>query len=269
MKPIYAYMLFILFTSCENKNIEKKYYSNGKVQYEVPLNSLQKRHGEMIQYYIDGSIKSASNWEKGVLSGERKIYFPNGKIQDITFFVDNKPSGWILHYYPSGNLKQKNFFLKGLKCSVTKHYYDISTPTLFAEDYYILQNGKASKVGWIEYNKTGKISSASRCIKMECNKDTVLENEYVTFSLELIHPRFDSTIYMISAYNSDFKINSIGQDTISSTHHKAIYKVKGVKKGWNFVVGYAENFNIIWNDNKTYTTESLKNIYFEYPYYVK
>ena len=124
-------------------------------------------------------------------------------------------------------------------------------------------------MGWIEYKETGKISSASRCIKIECNKDTVLENEYVTFSLELIHPRFDSTIYMISAYNNDFKIDSMRQDTILSTRHKAIYKVKGLKKGWNFMVGYAENFNIIGNVNKSYTTESLKNIYFEYPYYVQ
>lgn len=60
--------------------------------------------GTLIRTYPDGAKFAASVFEKGILNGESKAFFPNGKVEHIVNFKNNKKDGSFKKYDENGNL---------------------------------------------------------------------------------------------------------------------------------------------------------------------
>lgn len=70
--------LFVLLIAC-NQELERKYYPNGKLYFEVPLVK-GHRNGQMTVYNEDGTINETSYWKDGYEDGEVVIYDNDGVV---------------------------------------------------------------------------------------------------------------------------------------------------------------------------------------------
>jgi antitoxin component YwqK of YwqJK toxin-antitoxin module len=116
------FTVFLLISCSKNKK-EIEYYTNGKVKYEIDLID-GIRHGEMISYYEDGSVKGRSNFKNGLLSGIARGYDSLTGHQLTEYnYVSNKRNGKFREFYLDGSIKLVGFFKEGAPDSLGYEYY--------------------------------------------------------------------------------------------------------------------------------------------------
>src|SRR4030042_571152 len=54
------------------------------------------------EYYGTGAIKSETPYQKGKMSGKKKLFYENGNLQKEEKYVDGKREGASIEYYEDG-----------------------------------------------------------------------------------------------------------------------------------------------------------------------
>ena len=66
--------------------------------------------------------------------GEIKEYYANGTLRSSVMFKNGKPDGVARTYYPNGNLRREAYFQNGVQHGLTRSYYE--NGQLKSEEYY-------------------------------------------------------------------------------------------------------------------------------------
>ena len=86
--------LFIYSYAIDGKNIDRGYYSDGKLAYIKELKIIKGQppipNGKYIEYYKNGQIKVQGNNKDGKRDGEFKAFLRNGKSAGSVFYKDGK-----------------------------------------------------------------------------------------------------------------------------------------------------------------------------------
>ena len=86
--------LFIYSYAIDGKNIDRGYYSDGKLAYILELKIIKGQppipNGKYIEYYKNGQIKVQGNNKDGKRDGEFKAFLRNGKSAGSVFYKDGK-----------------------------------------------------------------------------------------------------------------------------------------------------------------------------------
>ena len=90
--------------------------------------------------------------EDGVVSGNKRIYYPNGKIYKVIPYYKNIANGRRIFYYENGNIKEDYYYVDGKEQGEGKIYYENGQVSLI-ENYF---NGKLEGQYQI-YDRDGKI----------------------------------------------------------------------------------------------------------------
>ena len=161
--------LFIYSYAIDGKNIDRGYYSDGKLAYIQELKIIKGQppipNGKYIEYYKNGQIKVQGNNKEGKRDGEFKAFLRNGKSAGSVFYKDGKiikstlvnsmrdnasfslttdinynlnSNEIITDEFPNGLLKQYFIYNKnGLLDGESREYYeegDIKTISHFKND---------------------------------------------------------------------------------------------------------------------------------------
>ena len=95
------------------KTSEEKFYDNGTMEYSGSFDSDGKRQGEWKYYYQDGTLWSLGNYEHGLKTGAKLVYWPDGQVRYEGFFANDQKSGHWKFYNLDGSLLQEmDFWLK-------------------------------------------------------------------------------------------------------------------------------------------------------------
>tara|TARA_Y100001960_G_C14197808_1_gene598083 strand:+ start:118 stop:498 length:381 start_codon:yes stop_codon:yes gene_type:complete len=98
--------LFILFFSCSNKIVDKSYYSNNQIRYEIEKDN-DKEHGIAKYWDENGNLINTVEYFYGQIHGDWIRYYSTGEKESITSYEFNKKNGYEITYYKNGNMKSK------------------------------------------------------------------------------------------------------------------------------------------------------------------
>ena len=86
--------LFIYSYAIDGKNIDRGYYSDGKLAYIQELKIIKGQppipNGKYIEYYKNGQIKVQGSYKEGKRDGEFKAFLRDGKSAGSVFYKDGK-----------------------------------------------------------------------------------------------------------------------------------------------------------------------------------
>ncbi len=108
------YILILLILNCgvgtiKNRSIEKDYYNNGKIRYEVQKFN-DKLDGYSKYWDEEGRLLNVVNYSNGVLHGEWKEYHLNGSIKYILSYKYGLKNGYEFWYYDNGVKKSETLY---------------------------------------------------------------------------------------------------------------------------------------------------------------
>lgn len=79
-----------------------------------------RAHGEVIEYFPDGTVKMRGKYNQGAFDGQVKRYHPNGKIMMLERWKDRKKHGWWITYDTAGKEKGRAYFKEGKRLEGAK-----------------------------------------------------------------------------------------------------------------------------------------------------
>ncbi len=85
----------------------REFYSNGNLEWDIPLNANGKRHGLAKQYHSNGQLKLTRNHVDGKAQGIETIYYKSGEVAQISTFVDGEPHGEFIRYNEDGTIAER------------------------------------------------------------------------------------------------------------------------------------------------------------------
>ena len=111
LATVYAYSVTDTFDSGETRRIrffdksdtttatyDKRYYNNGNICMEGPLDSDGLRDGRWIAWYECGKVWSVGDYKHGLRNGDNKVYYVNGQVQyNKTYRNDTAEGIWTFH----------------------------------------------------------------------------------------------------------------------------------------------------------------------------
>jgi len=98
--------LFILFFSCSNKILDRSYYPNKQIRYEIQKDN-DKEHGIAKYWDEKGNLINTVQYFYGQIHGDWIRYYNTGEIESITNYEFDKKNGYEITYYKNGNMKSK------------------------------------------------------------------------------------------------------------------------------------------------------------------
>lgn len=126
LATVYDYSVTDTFDSGETRRIrffdkadsttakyEKRYYKNGNICMEGPLDSDNLRDGRWIAWYDCGKIWSTGDYSHGLRNGENKVYYVNGQVQYNKKYVNDTAEGIWTFYLEDGTEALKVVYEKG------------------------------------------------------------------------------------------------------------------------------------------------------------
>lgn len=144
------------------------------------------------EYFIDGSLKSESNYINGKLNGVKTVYFNNGGIDWRADYVNNKIHGNFNEYYENGSIKTIAKYYNGILNGHLLHYFSSDGRE---KAFYEYKKGK--KEGFSKHYENNKLIAE---FLFHC--DTVIYSK--RFNKSGVSREYHAII-----------INSISNDTIS------------------------------------------------------
>lgn len=79
-----------------------------------------RAHGEVIEYFPDGTVKMRGKYNQGAFDGQVKRYHPNGKIMMLERWKNRKKHGWWITYDTAGKEKGRAYFKEGKRLEGAK-----------------------------------------------------------------------------------------------------------------------------------------------------
>ena len=144
--------LFIYSYAIDGKNIDRGYYSDGKLAYIQELKIIKGQppipNGKYIEYYKNGQIKVQGNNKDGKRDGEFKAFLRNGKSAGSVFYKDGK----IIKSTLVNSMKDNASF-----SLVTDKSYDLNLYEIITEEF----KNKLLK-GYLIFKKDGLFNGEKR-----------------------------------------------------------------------------------------------------------
>ena len=144
--------LFIYSYAIDGKNIDRGYYSDGKLAYIQELKIIKGQppipNGKYIEYYKNGQIKVQGNNKDGKRDGEFKAFLRNGKSAGSVFYKDGK----IIKSTLVNSMKDNASF-----SLTTDINYNLNSNEIITDEF---PNGLLKQ--YFIYNKNGLLDGESR-----------------------------------------------------------------------------------------------------------
>ena len=144
--------LFIYSYAIDGKNIDRGYYSDGKLAYIQELKIIKGQppipNGKYIEYYKNGQIKVQGNNKDGKRDGEFKAFLRNGKSAGSVFYKDGK----IIKSTLVNSMKDNASF-----SLATDINYNLNSNEIITDEF---PNGLLKQ--YFIYNKNGLLDGESR-----------------------------------------------------------------------------------------------------------
>ena len=144
--------LFIYSYAIDGKNIDRGYYSDGKLAYIQELKIIKGQppipNGKYIEYYKNGQIKVQGNNKDGKRDGEFKAFLRNGKSAGSVFYKDGK----IIKSTLVNSMKDNASF-----SLTTDINYNLNSDEIITDEF---PNGLLKQ--YFIYNKNGLLDGESR-----------------------------------------------------------------------------------------------------------
>ncbi|AVQ25647.1 toxin-antitoxin system YwqK family antitoxin [Fusobacterium periodonticum] len=144
--------LFIYSYAIDGKNIDRGYYSDGKLAYIQELKIIKGQppipNGKYIEYYKNGQIKVQGNNKDGKRDGEFKAFLRNGKSAGSVFYKDGK----IIKSTLVNSMKDNASF-----SLTTDINYNLNSNEIITDEFL---NGLLKQ--YFIYNKNGLLNGESR-----------------------------------------------------------------------------------------------------------
>ena len=156
--------LFIYSYAIDGKNIDRGYYSDGKLAYIQELKIIKGQppipNGKYIEYYKNGQIKVQGNNEDGKRDGEFKAFLRNGKSAGSVFYKDGK----IIKSTLVNSMKDNASFSLVTDINYNLNSNEIITdefPNGLLKQYFIYNKNRLLDGESREYYEEGDIKSIS------------------------------------------------------------------------------------------------------------
>ena len=144
--------LFIYSYAIDGKNIDRGYYSDGKLAYIQELKIIKGQppipNGKYIEYYKNGQIKVQGNNKDAKRDGEFKAFLRNGKSAGSVFYKDGK----IIKSTLVNSMKDNASF-----SLTTDINYNLNSNEIITDEF---PNGLLKQ--YFIYNKNGLLDGESR-----------------------------------------------------------------------------------------------------------
>ena len=156
--------LFIYSYAIDGKNIDRGYYSDGKLAYIQELKIIKGQppipNGKYIEYYKNGQIKVQGNNKDGKRDGEFKAFLRNGKSAGSVFYKDGK----IIKSTLVNSMKDNASFSLATDINYNLNSNEIITdefPNGLLKQYFIYNKNRLLDGESREYYEEGDIKSIS------------------------------------------------------------------------------------------------------------
>ena len=156
--------LFIYSYAIDGKNIDRGYYSDGKLAYIQELKIIKGQppipNGKYIEYYKNGQIKVQGSYKDGKRDGEFKAFLRNGKSAGSVFYKD----GEIIKSTLVNSMKDNASFSLVTDINYNLNSNEIITdefPNGLLKQYFIYNKNRLLDGESREYYEEGDIKSIS------------------------------------------------------------------------------------------------------------
>ena len=156
--------LFIYSYAIDGKNIDRGYYSDGKLAYIQELKIIKGQppipNGKYIEYYKNGQIKVQGNNKDAKRDGEFKAFLRNGKSAGSVFYKDGK----IIKSTLVNSMKDNASFSLTTDINYNLNSNEIITdefPNGLLKQYFIYNKNRLLDGESREYYEEGDIKSIS------------------------------------------------------------------------------------------------------------
>ena len=156
--------LFIYSYAIDGKNIDRGYYSDGKLAYIQELKIIKGQppipNGKYIEYYKNGQIKVQGNNKDGKRDGEFKAFLRNSKSAGSVFYKDGK----IIKSTLVNSMKDNASFSLVTDINYNLNSNEIITdefPNGLLKQYFIYNKNRLLDGESREYYEEGDIKSIS------------------------------------------------------------------------------------------------------------
>lgn len=243
---IYSLFFLMLFFSCSQQKMEKEFYPNGRLKFEVPIIK-GKRHGKSVQYYENGKVQLISNWENGIKKGESTSFYKNGNPHIKSTYKNGVANGIIQIYDSLHNIKEKYTVINELKDGPYQEFFPdgrlkvegsykndkpegkgfefYETGELFRK--YVYKNGEL--IYFKSYSKEGNL--------YDCKLPIELTYSEIGIEIKLAYTEFDSARIGVIIGRLDANKHLIDTiEVLGSKDLKYIYEVDEGKKYFSGVL---------------------------------
>ena len=170
--------LFIYSYAIDGKNIDRGYYSDGKLAYIQELKIIIGQNpipnGKYIEYYKNGQIKVQGNNKEGKRDGEFKAFLRNGKSAGSVFYKDGK----IIKSTLVNSMKDNASFSLVTDKSYDLNLYEIITEEFknkLLKEYLIFKKDGLFNGEKREYYEEGEIKAITPF------KNSLAEGTYISY----------------------------------------------------------------------------------------
>ena len=170
--------LFIYSYAIDGKNIDRGYYSDGKLAYIQELKIIKGQppipNGKYIEYYKNGQIKVQGNNKDGKRDGEFKAFLRNGKSAGSVFYKDGK----IIKSTLVNSMKDNASFSLVTDKSYDLNLYEIITEEFknkLLKEYLIFKKDGLFNGEKREYYEEGEIKAITPF------KNSLAEGTYISY----------------------------------------------------------------------------------------
>lgn len=183
MKKIIILLIIIVVNisySQEKENLDN-HFSNGQI-IEVGEKLDDKRNGEWIKYYKNGTVEIICNYKAGLLTGDYKLFYKNGNTKQQGIYENEIHIGIWEHFRENGSLEFKaNFGVGNVKFEIKNYNEKEELVLIFSEvdgeksiGKYFYKNGQIKLIGnlisgvqvdeWKEYYECGQLKQIGNYI---------------------------------------------------------------------------------------------------------
>ena len=170
--------LFIYSYAIDGKNIDRGYYSDGKLAYIQELKIIKGQppipNGKYIEYYKNGQIKVQGSYKDGKRDGEFKAFLRNGKSAGSVFYKD----GRLIKSTLVNSMKDNASFSLVTDKSYDLNLYEIITEeskNKLLEGYLIFKKDGLFNGEKREYYEEGEIKAITPF------KNSLAEGTYISY----------------------------------------------------------------------------------------
>lgn len=131
---LFLMIVFICFLFLSCGHVEKNYYTNGKIESEIPYKK-GKMNGIAVWYYSHGQRSLEIIYKDGVKNGTMTRFYRNGQKETVEHYKKDTLHGPSLQFNEKGGLMLECDYNNGKKDGIIKQYY--SDGSLFMTGNYM------------------------------------------------------------------------------------------------------------------------------------